>query len=348
MKLLDRYLESVRKHLPWQRQDDIIAELRANLEAQLEEKESVLGRPLTDAEAEAWIKSLGSPMHMAAPYQPQQYLIGPALFPIYRNVMRIALTWAFIIFAVANTVTLPLIKSQDIDIVHAIVNTLLNLPEILLQTAAWVTLTFAAIEFAIARRYVKLPEVAGKFADWSTQALPPFGPESDGEERPSYAKAVAEAIFGFLFLIWLLLLPRHPFLWLGPGLYYLQSLPYKLAPVWMHCYWALVALNSVQLIWNVTNLISGKWQKPQTLLLLVSKTIVLLGLAFLLKPPDHVTVLLKNPAADLAQHGPMLTQINRSVYLGAEVIAAIIVLQVLWHIVQLCLEVSRKSAAAAR
>ena len=39
MELLDRYLQAVKKHLPWQRQDDIIAELRANLESQLEDRE---------------------------------------------------------------------------------------------------------------------------------------------------------------------------------------------------------------------------------------------------------------------------------------------------------------------
>ena len=43
MELLDRYLEAVKKHLPWKRQDDIIAELRANLEAQLDDKETELG-----------------------------------------------------------------------------------------------------------------------------------------------------------------------------------------------------------------------------------------------------------------------------------------------------------------
>ena len=31
MELLDRYLQAVKKHLPLQRQDDILAELRANL-----------------------------------------------------------------------------------------------------------------------------------------------------------------------------------------------------------------------------------------------------------------------------------------------------------------------------
>ena len=43
MELLDRYLNAVRRHLPWLRQDDIIAELRANLEAQLEDKEAAAG-----------------------------------------------------------------------------------------------------------------------------------------------------------------------------------------------------------------------------------------------------------------------------------------------------------------
>ena len=37
MEILERYLQAVKKYLPWQRQDDIIAELRANLEAQIED-----------------------------------------------------------------------------------------------------------------------------------------------------------------------------------------------------------------------------------------------------------------------------------------------------------------------
>ena len=90
MELLDRYLEAVRKHLPWQRQDDIIAELRANLESQLEEKEEALGRPLTQAEMEEWLKKLGSPIQVAAGYQTHQYLIGPNIFPTYRYVLKLA------------------------------------------------------------------------------------------------------------------------------------------------------------------------------------------------------------------------------------------------------------------
>jgi hypothetical protein len=80
MELLDRYLQAVKKHLLLRRQDDIIAELRANLESQLEDKEAELGRPLTTGEAEDWLRTLGPPMMVAARYQTQQYLIGPTLF----------------------------------------------------------------------------------------------------------------------------------------------------------------------------------------------------------------------------------------------------------------------------
>ena len=80
MELLDRYLEAVRKHLPWERQDDILAELRVNLESQVEEKEEELGRPMTAAEVEAWLKELGPPMQMAARYHAPRYLIGPGCF----------------------------------------------------------------------------------------------------------------------------------------------------------------------------------------------------------------------------------------------------------------------------
>jgi hypothetical protein len=61
MDLIERYLQAVKKHLPRQRQDDIIAELRSNLEARLEDKEAGLGRPLNAEEVEAWLKQMGSP-----------------------------------------------------------------------------------------------------------------------------------------------------------------------------------------------------------------------------------------------------------------------------------------------
>jgi len=111
MELLDRYLQAVKRYLPWWRQDDIIAELRANMESQLEDKEAELGRPLTATEAGEWLKQMGAPMMVASRYQPRQYIIGPAIYPIYlfvlRRVIVLALIVYSVIFAVVSSFPLP-------------------------------------------------------------------------------------------------------------------------------------------------------------------------------------------------------------------------------------------------
>src|ERR1700736_3178132 len=132
MDLLDRYLQAVRKHLPWQRQDDILAELRANLESQLEDREAELGRPLTTNEAEAWLKEIGPPLQMAARYQPQQYLIGPAVFPTYWFVLRAALYWAVTIYSIVSGIQ---ILTGDIVSPPEMVGAVLRLPVVLMTVA---------------------------------------------------------------------------------------------------------------------------------------------------------------------------------------------------------------------
>jgi len=208
MELLDRYLESVRKHLPWQRQDDIVAELRANLESQLDEKEEALGRPLTQAEAEAWIKQLGAPIQVAAGYQPQQYLIGPHVFPTYRYVLKLACSWAMIIYSIVAVVQVFATQNPSGT---TLLDALLHLPFVLMTTAAWVTLIFAAIEYAVAQGHLRLPALCAPSPGWTPGSLPPLGQDAVTGKKPrSFAQAVAEVVFGILFLGWLLLVPKHP------------------------------------------------------------------------------------------------------------------------------------------
>jgi hypothetical protein len=88
MALVDRYLQAVKFWLPREQKDDIIAELSEDLRSQIEDKESEIGRRIDEAEIEAILKRCGSPMAVAARYLPQRSLIGPALFPIYRLVIR--------------------------------------------------------------------------------------------------------------------------------------------------------------------------------------------------------------------------------------------------------------------
>lgn len=89
MDLVERYVHAVRFWLPRVQQDDVSAELAEDIRSQIEEQEAKLGRKLTELEVASLLKERGRPMLVANRYRPQQYLIGPALFPAYRFVVLI-------------------------------------------------------------------------------------------------------------------------------------------------------------------------------------------------------------------------------------------------------------------
>jgi hypothetical protein len=345
MELLDRYLQAVRRHLPWLRQDDIIAELRANLEAQLEDRQAELGRKLNTAEVEAFLKQLGSPLHVAARYQPQQYLIGPALFPLYRFVLRLAVSWCAVIFAIAKTVE---IAANGLG-ADAVVRALVQLPWILFVNAAVVTLIFALIERSGAKIPEKFAATAALGADWSQGVKRPFHAElTEGGKPRTYAQAVAEVIFGWILLAWLLLVPHYPVLLMGPGAAFLKVTPLQLTHVWWTFYWCVVVLNAAELAWRIVDLVRDRWQGPRRAQKLAVQFFGLAPLLIVLAAPGRILVQLKNPAADGAAYGATLAQINQWAYRGFEVIAVIAFLQLLWMAGQMTIAAYRRRLATAR
>jgi hypothetical protein len=337
MERLDRYLESVRKHLPWDRQDDVVAELRANLESQLEDKESDLGRPLTEAEAATWIRQLGSPINVAGKYKPQQYLIGPAFFPTYWYVLRIVLLWATAIYLVARSVEIV----SGSPTWSSIAFTVFAIPNLLMVSAAWVTLVFAVIEFVTARNATMRQKFADKFEQMDDH-LPGFNDQPGQlpakKKLHSLATAIAEVVVYFVLAVWLLLIPQYPVVLLGPGVVFLKALPFTFTPVVTQWFWCVVALNMVQFLWKGYDLWSGRWRNPNPLLQRIAfKVFGLIPVAVLLSAPDHVYALLRDPASNQAKYGAMVNVGNQSVYRGMLVICAILVLQlgydafVLWQ-----------------
>ncbi len=305
MELLDRYLEGVRRHLPWKRQDDIIAELKANLESQLEEHEAGLGRRMTAPEEREWVRQLGPPYLMAAKYQPQQYLIGPTLFPVYRNVLRLVLVWWLVIYCIANAVQIAL-KTPTVE---AIGNAVLGLPGGLIVTAAWITLIFVVIEFVSTHYPGRLPQLEQIYCHWIPEHLPAGPLKTVGEGKPrSFAQASAEAVVIFFVLLWVLLIPHHPVLLLGPGARYLEASPYRLAQVWWTFYWWIVAINIGHLAWRVADLLRWNWQHRNPLQQMTISALGLIPVVYVLASP--ALVVLKNPEADADKYGAMLDQIN--------------------------------------
>ena len=356
MELLDRYLQAVKKHLPWRRQDDIIAELRANLEAQLEDKEAELGRPLTQVEGEDWLKQIGSPIQVAARYQRQQYLIGPALFPTYSYILKLVLTWATVIYLIAGVVTIGA-QAMGVEALAAlsVLRVALRLPWIWLINAAIVTLIFVVIE----RMSARFPEKFGAFgplaahmsgpmtAPWSPIDLPPVGTGDPDWAKPrSFTRALLGVLSGCFFLAYVLLVPHYPFLLFGPGAWYLHSLPYQLAPVWWTFYWWMVAINVFELAWKIVDLARGAWQQPPNRgRHLAMHAFSLIPFGILLAAPEHKLFLLKNPA-DAAKLGGALAAANNGVLLAFKIVVAIVILQLVWMGIKMGLDAYRKRVAA--
>jgi hypothetical protein len=104
--LVERYLQAIAFWLPASQKQDIIAELSADIYAQVEEREATAGRTLTTAEIEDLLKQSGAPILVANRYLPQRSLIGPLLFPIYLFVLKIVgffyiAAWAVVMISIA-------------------------------------------------------------------------------------------------------------------------------------------------------------------------------------------------------------------------------------------------------
>ncbi len=118
MDILDSYLRAVKRCLPRAQSDDIIKELSEDLRSQLEEKQSALGRPLSDVETMAFFKQHGDPMTVARRYRQDHHslslgweLVGPELFPMYFLMLSFNLT-----LTIAAVVVVSLILHSPITV----------------------------------------------------------------------------------------------------------------------------------------------------------------------------------------------------------------------------------------
>lgn len=87
--LVERYLKVVAAHLPTDQRDDVVAELRDEIDSRLEARAAELGRALQADEVEAVLREIGHPLSVAARYRPgPRHVVGPELYPYWRFAIR--------------------------------------------------------------------------------------------------------------------------------------------------------------------------------------------------------------------------------------------------------------------
>jgi hypothetical protein len=262
MELLDRYLQAVRFWLPRAQQDDIIAELGDDLRSQIEDRESALSRPLTEDEMVALLQQSGHPMRVAARYQPQQSLIGPTLFPIYKFVLKVItcvylgpwfLVWIGVaIFIPANHADTPLLSALSG------------------WAAMWtniffifglVTLIFAVLE----RVQASVPELY----KWDPRKLPAAAKRKDKDRVPR-VESIFGLIFSVLFALWWLGLPRYGHWLMGP-----VDAMFSLNPALRAYHLPFLVPTLVLIVQQCVNLFRPQWKWLRAVAMLVADIISL-------------------------------------------------------------------------
>ncbi len=246
MELLDRYLQAIEFWLPKRQRHDIIAELSEDLRSQIEEKESELGRKLEDAEVEQILKRCGSPLTVALRYLPQQYLIGPTLFPIYRFVL------ALLLIGCVVPRFLIWLGFLLVDPAHRGYLHMENMWVTVVYFAFFTTVAFAIVE----RSGVKLDGLG----HWSPRKLPPLRNPNRISRCSSLFEIAAIAVFNvwFVSLFW----PRP--------VIDLDGAQITLAPIWQSFFWTFLLLAAANLGISGVNLFRPYWTPLRAILRLVA------------------------------------------------------------------------------
>ena len=244
MELVDRYLDAVKFWLPRKQKDDIIAELSEDLRSQIEDKETELGRKLADSEVEPILKRCGSPVAVAERYLPQRSLIGPALFPIYRVIIRslilyFLLPWLLLLMGVA-------IFSPDFRADHpgaALFAALEPWWLACLYSLFLNTLVFALLDRSRMRSHL--------VNNWNPRALPAVRDPN----RISRGATVFELTVGVATLA--ILVQLNVF----RPVFHVFGLTITLSPQWPYFVWAMTALAGAGIAISCLNLSQPRWTR---------------------------------------------------------------------------------------
>ena len=257
MQLLERYLQAVKFWLPKEQKEDIIAELSEDIRSQTDEKEAELGRKLNEVELESILKQRGRPILVANRYLPQEHLIGPVLFPIYRLVLKIVMLCYVVPWTVAWIALLIFNSGYAAKFVgHSWFEMLGSLWASLWGTAflaaGTVTLVFAVLE--------RVQRKSHFLEEWNPRKLPPV----NNPNLISRFNSIVELAANLFFCVWW---TAH----MSSDVVLNQvNLRISLSPAWRYFFWGFLLIAFVNIALAAVNLARPYWTALRATFRLVS------------------------------------------------------------------------------
>jgi hypothetical protein len=245
MDLIERYLQAVQFWLPKAQKVDIIAELSEDLHAQIEERETSLGRPLTESEVESILKKRGRPVVVANQFLPQQHLIGPVLYPVYTFVLKLAIVGYLVPMVIGWIGMMIYVPSyRELHLTHGWLAAVGEGWNALWATAVaavgTITIVFAILERVEAKRHF--------LKYWEPRKLPALRNPTLIPRSASTIEVIANLV---AITCWSYLYP--------PIVLHNPDVRITLAPVWLYFYYGFLFLALVNVAIASVNLARPYW-----------------------------------------------------------------------------------------
>lgn len=194
MSLIDRYVREVGKHLPASSRNDIEKELKSTLEDMIEDRINQAGRPRNEAMEIELLKEYGSPEKVAETYYPNQFLVGPRMFPMFTMILKIVGSVLGVLAIVGLTVTLSKTGFAGPEFTQIIIQKAAEYVGIAITAFGYIVLIFTILERTLPESQIK---DLNPIEEWDPAKLPDEE-QSDGVKR---ADLIAGVIFGFAGLV---------------------------------------------------------------------------------------------------------------------------------------------------
>jgi hypothetical protein len=140
--LIDRYVHQVGLYVRPQERREIEAELRSQIQDQLEDRYPATP---TQTDIAALLKQLGDPRTLAASYSGDQYLIGPDLYPFMMSVLRFGVPLVPAVIVIANIVGAA-VSPQGSDWISLLIGSIFTAAQAALIFLAIVVIIFAILQ----------------------------------------------------------------------------------------------------------------------------------------------------------------------------------------------------------
>ena len=149
MKLIELYLEEVRKQLPPRNREDILKEIQSILMDTIEDRNPNPGQEADEETIKAVLKEFGAPRQVARQFGAKNYLVGPRLFPVYLRVIRLVLIIVGALNIVGLIIALVNNSGYNAGFLEATIEIIGGLVSSLFTAFGVVTLSFVGIERAV-------------------------------------------------------------------------------------------------------------------------------------------------------------------------------------------------------